>query len=259
MHLQNQKRQERGRRQCLRQGLKRAVFPLLSAALLFAGLGKVSAGITGGWGQGSPAALKAPLPPGCVFLSAEQCESICGGDVRMVLNAARTKLTVNVIDNEYEARLGRIPPKEVYEIDVHNRVVDTDEAPFMPTAGSRRRTSGRSGLTTRPEQFPEGNWLITGVSPRQDKYGPYMIGTGAVGEVEVYESGPRGRRPIGRHKDTGYGVHASTVPFDASGTYGCIVASQESITKLAGTLQKDREENPDAVQTIRVSRRRRGK
>jgi hypothetical protein len=47
--------------------------------------------------------------------------------------SAMPRLTVNIIDNENKARLGRIPPKKVHEIDVRKRVIETDKVPFIPT------------------------------------------------------------------------------------------------------------------------------
>ena len=91
-------------------------------------------------------------------LDHDESAAVTGGDVRMSLNQDRTKLKVNVIDNEYEARLGRIPPKEVFEIDVHNRVVDTQKAPFMPADAAGRKLASSGSVTSKPSQFPEGYW-----------------------------------------------------------------------------------------------------
>lgn len=241
----------------LRSRLSNIVFPLLGALLLLAGVETASAmsvtGLRGASGCAQPSSYSA-LPPFATALSMEECGEIRGGDVRMVLNAARTRLKVNVVDNEYEARLGRIPPKEVYEIDVHNRVVETKSAPYMPTAEAKRQTSGAGGLTTRPGLFPEGNWLVTGLKARSDKYGPYMISTGAVGEVEVYMQGASEGEKIylGSYKDSGYAIHSNTIPFEYSKTYGCLIARQQDLARLATTLNKDKQENAKAVQTIRV-------
>jgi hypothetical protein len=117
-----------------------------------------------------------------------------GGDVRMSLNPDRTKLIVNVIDNEYEARLGRIPPKQVLELDVHNRIVNTTNAPFMPATRDGRELAAAVSTTTKPSPFPEGYWTITAIKPRDDKYGPYFISTNAIGRVEVYENDGAGAR-----------------------------------------------------------------
>lgn len=172
----------------------------------------------------------------------------------MVLNSSRTKLTVNVIDNEYEARLGRIPPKEVFEVDVHNRIVDTRDAPFMPAPESKKATGSTPGLTSQPAEFPEGNWLITGMKVREDKYGPYMISTNAMGSVDVYapDVTEGGKKYIGTYKDIGYTIHSNTIPFEYSKSYGCLIVRQEDVVRLADTLNRDRQENQRAVQTIRA-------
>lgn len=244
---------------CIR--LKRIVISLLSAFLIAAGTGTASAGSVtdlNGASIGAVPDQAMAILSGCVLLDIEECGMIDGGDVRMVLNAARTRLTVNVIDNEYEARLGRIPPKEVYEIDVHNRIVQTNDAPFMPTSASRKELGQTESLKASASPFPEGNWCVTGVKARNDKYGPYMIGTGAVGKVDVYLPGAReGEKTyVGTYTDTGYAIHSNTVPFEYSKSYGCLVARQGDVTKLANTLRRDKEENERAVQTIRVRGRR---
>jgi hypothetical protein len=254
MHTQH--RESAGRR--LR--FTNIVFPLLGAILLLAGAETASAmpvtALGGASGRGRLLSCSA-LESFGIPLSLEECGKVVGGDVRMALNAERTRLTVNVIDNEYEARLGRIPPKEVYEIDVHNRVVDTIDAPFMPTAESRNLTQWAGDLTSKPDLFPEGNWLVTGARARNDKFGPYMIATGAVGQVEVYMQGADEGKKIylGTYKDVGYAIHANTIPFEYSKSYGCLVVRQADLARLAGTLIKDRQENANAVQTIRVRNR----
>lgn len=188
-----------------------------------------------------------------VPLSQNECAAVVGGDVRMSLNQDRSKLTVNVIDNEYEARLGRIPPKEVLEFDAHNRVVDTIQAPFMPATIDGRALAAVASVTTRPSPFPEGYWSITAITPRQDKYGPYMISTNAVGNVEVFVNDGVGRyMPIGSYCDLGYALHANTNPFNASKSYGCLVLKQDDVARLATILQEDKAENPRAVQKILV-------
>ncbi|MDP2791517.1 MAG: hypothetical protein Q8O15_07120, partial [Rectinemataceae bacterium] len=203
---------------------------------------------------GGAGIASAQFIPECIPLDLQECESIRGGDVRMVLNAERTRLTVNVIDNEYEARLGRLPPKEVYEIDVHNRVKETCEAPYMPTVKAKSQLQSQGSLKSSASPFPEGNWLVTTIKPVEGKYGPYMINTGAVGKVDVYGVGSaaNGINYLGRQEDTGYAIHANTIPFEYSKSYGCIVARQDDVVKLANTLTRDRAENNNAVQTIRV-------
>lgn len=188
-----------------------------------------------------------------VPLSQNECATVVGGDVRMSLNRNRTKLTVNVIDNEYEARLGRIPPTEVLEFDVHNRIVDTTQAPFMPATSDGRALAASASATTRPSQFPDGYWSITAIKPRQDKYGPYMISTNAVGNVEVFvNDGAGGYKPVGMYNDLGYALHANTNAFDVSKSYGCLVLKQEDIAALAAILKADKAENPKAAQKLLV-------
>jgi hypothetical protein len=187
-------------------------------------------------------------------VGSEEAAQVRGGDVRMILDAVREKLTVKVIKNEYEGRIGRIPPLEVYEIDVHNRIVTTNDAPFMPTAASRRALGDISGYKASTSPFPEGLWQITSVKPRNDKYGPFMVMTEAVGTVRVYAPGGKEGEMlyVGDFNDTGYGIHSNTIPFEYSKTYGCIIAKQADLERLAKTLIKDRQENPKTVQTIRV-------
>lgn len=188
-----------------------------------------------------------------VPLDQDECASIVGGDVRMSLNSDRTRLKVNVIDNEYEARLGRIPPKQVLELDVHNRIADTTYAPFMPATKDGRELAAAVSTTSRPSPFPEGYWTITRITPCNDRYGPYFISTNAIGRVDVYENdGSGGQLLIGKFKDLGYSLHASTVPFNVSKSYGCLVLRQDDAAMLARILQADRQENPDAVQKILV-------
>jgi len=243
-----------------RARLRRALIPLLGWLMLAVGAGNASA-LAVMERRGASAMVfteeAQEFPFECLALDGEECASIVGGDVRMVLNPSRTKLTVNVIDNEYEARLGRIPPKEVYEIDVHNRIVETTSAPFMPTGESRRQLGTMEGVMASAGFFPEGNWLVTGVKARGDKYGPYMIGTGAVGEVDVYCQGLAEGEKIylGRYKDNGYAIPSNTVPFEYSKSYGCLVARQEDVARLADTLRRDKQENEKAVQTIRIRSR----
>jgi len=200
-----------------------------------------------------------PSDPACwpgihgIPLDQDECAAIVGGDVRMSLNPDRTKLTVNVIDNEYEARLGRIPPKQVLELDVHNRIVNTTNAPFMPATRDGRELAAAVSATTKPSPFPEGYWSITAIEPRNDKYGPYLISTNAIGKVEVYKNDSvGGQTPVGIFQDLGYTLHANTNPFNASKSYGCLVLKQEDVAMLARILEADKQENPKAVQKILV-------
>lgn len=179
-----------------------------------------------------------------------------GGDTRLILNAARSRMTVRVTDGSLESRFGLALPTEAYEIDVHNRVVDTIEAPFTPSLRSASLLSDMMGLTCRPQPFPPGTWDITAICPREDKYGPYMIKTNAVGRVSVYSPGTvEGSLVfIGNYEDAGYAIHANTVPFEYSKSFGCIVARSEDVARLARSLQADRQRDPDAEQVICVPR-----
>lgn len=82
---------------------------------------------------------------------------------------------------------GSIPPKEVYEIEVHNRVKETCEATFMGTAKSRQRLKAAGELKSSASPFPEGNWLVTEVKEKEGKYGPYMIDHRCPGEIKVMQ------------------------------------------------------------------------
>jgi len=244
-----------------RARLRRALIPLLGWLMLAVGAGNASALTVMERRGASAMAFPGEVPESpfaCFALDGEDCSSIVGGDVRMVLNTSRTRLTVNVIDNEYEALLGRIPPKEVYEIDVHNRVVETTCAPFMPTGESRRQLGTTEGVMASAGFFPEGNWLVTGVKTRSDKYGPYMIGTGAVGGGCLLPRSWEGEKIyLGRYKDLGYAIHSNTVPFEYSKSYGCLIVRQEDVASWL-TRCEEQAENEKAVQTIRVRGRCRG-
>jgi hypothetical protein len=232
-------------------------FFVLLAALLLAGYGNASALVyTTRDGASVNSCVAVPWIPrfDAVVLTADECEGIFGGDVRMFLNAARTNMTVKVLENDAEGRLGKIPPTEVYEIQVHNRLVDTINAPFLPTPETSRILGSIAGLTSKPNSFPVGTWNITSIAARDDQYGPYMIRTNATGTVDVFRSQSNGSGAvyIGTYQDTGYGIHANTRPFETSQSYGCIVARKEDIVKLVNTINKDRREDTDAKQTINV-------
>ncbi|HNX73541.1 MAG TPA: L,D-transpeptidase [Spirochaetales bacterium] len=188
------------------------------------------------------------------YVDEVEAAKVQGGDTRVTLDSSRTKLKVEVIDSEYEAKLGRIPPKETYVIDVHNRVMQTTEAPFMPKPGTQNVAPHGPGVTCAPEPFPAGNWQITGERARGDKYGPFSIQTNAVGHVDVYGPvGPEGRAAyLGTYADTGYSLHSNTIPFERSLSYGCIVMRQDDVSKLATTLLIDKGRDPKARQTIYV-------
>ena len=135
--------------------------------------------------------------------------------------------------------------------------MDTRRAPFIPTSESRKQTSWAGSLLSQPEVFPEGYWNISGVSERKDKFGPYMISTNAQGMVDVFMRESDDKQPlyIGTYADTGYAIHANTNPFEYSKSYGCLVARQEDLERLAKTLKKDREDDKDSRQTLRISGR----
>lgn len=200
------------------------------------------------------AGRKAPCLLQGKLVGVAEAGQVRGGDTRVKIDKTRTKLTVEVIDNEYEARLGRLPPKETYVLDVHNRVVSTTMAPFMPKAGPNGKAASAAGLTCSPQPFPAGYWAITGVRQRDDKYGPYSIQTNAVGYVDVFrKSTVDGRMEyVGTLADTNYSLHSNTIPFDRSQSFGCCVLKPEDSSRLAQTLIKDKEENKNAKQTLYV-------
>jgi hypothetical protein len=158
-----------------------------------------------------------------------------GGDVRMELDEARSRVKVKVYDNEYEARLGRIGPSEVFTVEAHNRIVETTEAPFYPVGRSAKVYEGVGGLTTEPVEFPSGSWNVTAVEERSGKYGPYMIKTDAVGEVQVYS----GESKVGTATDGGYAMHSNSNDFSVSKSYGCVIMRQEDTRRVARTLIAD--------------------
>lgn len=194
-----------------------------------------------------------------VPMTAEEAEKVAGGDVRMRFMPDRNTMEVEVVSNEYEARLGRIPPVR-YTIEAHNRLVETTGAPFLPTAASARMIEGIAGLTARPAPFPEGHWDITGVSLRSDRFGPYMISTNAWGDVEVYQSnGNGGRNYVGTLPDTGYAIHSNSKPFNLSASNGCIIIRDADAAWLAREIVADRVDarmrwDRDPPQSLRVER-----
>ncbi len=183
-----------------------------------------------------------------IQLSDAEATQLVGGDVRMDLDDMRTRLTVRVTDNEYEARLGRIPPIELYTIDVHNRVADTIGAPFYPADRALNALRNAYSYSSKPEPFPAGAWNITTIKQRNDQYGPYMIGTDAVQLVNVYKDG----KNLGEFWDTGYSLHANTKPMSQSVSYGCIVMSRDDDRRLAGSLAADRQRNRTTNQLLVV-------
>jgi hypothetical protein len=243
-----------------RQNYGAALFCIFMVLCVLPGFAKSQARGEGSGGAGLPEP-KDRFPVFAIPLSQSACAEIFGGDVRLELDVNGSRLKVSVIDNEYEARLNRYPPREVYEIPVHNRIVDTTEAPFMPTKASAAQTAWAEGLVSRPVPFPEGLWDITAVKPRADKYGPYMVSTNARGSVDVYMKVPdsAGKIYIGTFADTGYGIHSNTIPFEYSKTFGCIVAKQEDLERLAKTLAEDKKDDPSSSQTLWVNRSKRNR
>ncbi|MEI6876127.1 MAG: hypothetical protein WCL50_13470 [Spirochaetota bacterium] len=188
--------------------------------------------------------------------TALEASAIRGGDVVMKLNANRTQLTVDVYSNDSELRRLNPRPTQSLTIDAHNRIVNTTSAPFMPANGRDRDLFPLgAGLTTMPAQFPAGTWAITGVRSRDDDYGPFMIGTNAVGRVDVYAGGVK----VGSANDVGYAIHSNSKDFAVSLSYGCIIVRQNDNALIAGILNADRadsaRENGRCVQFLSVGDR----
>ena len=171
-------------------------------------------------------------------LVADEAASIVGGEVIMTLDAARSKLTVKVFSGDYDSDQKRHAPKptQVFEIDVHNRIVDTTKAPLMAAPG--QKLPAGAALTTKPGQFPEGFWKIGEIVECGGKYSPYMIKTDAVGEVDIYADGTR----VGTVRDIGYALHANTNDFSVSKSYGCVILQKSDDLRLAKLLKADRAE-----------------
>ncbi len=174
--------------------------------------------------------------------------AIDGGDVRMDLDDMRTSLSVWVGDNRSPTSDGGMATVERYTIPVHNRIVDTNGAPFIPGDSFLRGLQPIPFITSKPIPFPAGTWNITGVATRIDNYGPYMIRTDAIGKVNVFKDGA----PMGVFKDSGYGIHSNIIPFEQSRSHGCLVVSQKDSARLVATLKADRERNPKSEQTILI-------
>ncbi|MDA8409194.1 MAG: hypothetical protein M0001_02240 [Treponema sp.] len=169
-------------------------------------------------------------------ISAIEASSIAGGDVFAELNADRTKMTVKVYTNNDELRRLRPTPIQSFQIDVHNRIVNGTTAPYMPADGYP--VASGVGLTTRPGPFPQGTWNITDIREIAGKYGPFMVMTDAVGNVEVFSNGIS----QGRFYDTGYALHSSAVDFAYSRTYGCLQNRRADSITFASVLLADRAE-----------------
>lgn len=199
-------------------------------SIVFAALAAVLA--TPSWAEVQPGTF-AGIPGR--LLSRDEAALRDGGDVFIDMDASRRSLKVTVYDNDSELRRMRKAPKESYVVDAHNRVVDTTEAAFMPTAESRRIFGGMDRLTSKPAPFPEGNARVTEIRKVDDKFGPYMIMTDAVGSVEVYRNGER----IGVAADRGYALHSNTRDFDQSRSWGCVIVRQGDNARIAESLIAD--------------------
>lgn len=171
--------------------------------------------------------------PGLPLSDLEE-STITGGDVFMSLNASRTRLTVKVYTNNDELRRLRPTPLKTFEIDAHNRIMETTKAPYMPAKGDSKVPAG-ANLTTKPEAFPSGTWRITSVRKTSGDYGPNMISTNAVGRVKVYADGVS----VGEYSDAGYAIHSNKKDFSVSKSYGCIVVREADNRELARVLRED--------------------
>jgi len=189
---------------------------------------------------------------GGVAIGAEEAASLAGGDVTMTLNKERTKLKVKV-DYEEKSSAGKSKVSYSYEVDAHNRVADTQKADFMPAGGATPEAlKGKGKLTSRPESFPAGTWDVTSVKKRGDKFGPNMIGTDAVGSVEVFDA--KGRRQ-GRYRDWGYAIHSNKDGFSRSKSWGCIIVREADNERLAGEINRDRARGGKQTLVVESERR----
>ncbi len=211
--------------------MKRALFLVIScAAVSVFGAGVLPSALQ----AASPWTLAStPCLPG-IGIEGEEAASIAGGDVFMSLNAERTRLTIKVYTNDDELRRLKPTPLKTIEVDAHNRIVDSKQAPYIPAANSK--VPSGANLTSKPEAFPSGTWNITGVRATSDKYGPNMISTNAVGKVEVYADGAS----VGRYSDAGYAIHSNVKDFERSRSNGCIVVRQADNRLISSVLRADR-------------------
>jgi len=176
-----------------------------------------------------------------------------GGDVRIKVNADRTKALVEVSARK-DSRTGHklAGSAKSYEVEVHNRVRDTKEAAFMPKDGQTpAELKDKGKLSTKPEKFPAGTWKVTSVEEREGKYGPYMFKTDAVGEVEVFDED---MNSLGRYKDIGYAAHSNEKDFSSSQSDGCIILKQSDNRRIAKDLKEDRRSWGKGRQWLTVDR-----
>jgi len=169
-------------------------------------------------------------------ITAIEASAIVGGDVFMELNAERTRLKVKVYTNDDELRRLRPTPIKTFEVDAHNRIVETTKAPYMPAPGSPKANG--SNLTSKPAEFPSGCSNVTAVTKTDGKYGPNMISTDATGKVEVYANG----QSVGTYNDVGYAIHSNANDFSASKSYGCIIVTKTANEAIACVLKADRDD-----------------
>jgi hypothetical protein len=210
---------------------------LILAATLFVVAANASAS-----SSGDPFAGVQGIP-----LGEEEAAALEGGDVAMTLNRERSKLKVQV-DFESESPTGRSKVSYSYEVDAHNRVVDTKEAGYMPVGGETPVALKDKGkLTSRPGTFPAGTWEITAVKKRTDKFGPNMMSTDAVGTVEVFD---RKGKSLGFYKDGGYAIHSNTNDFSKSKSWGCIIVKEADNRKLADEIARDKARNGKQTLTV---------
>jgi hypothetical protein len=217
---------------------------LVLAAVLLAAAANASA-----IGLGDPFAEVAGA-----LMGPEEAAAVEGGDVHMTLNAERTKLEVKVTAQK-DSRTGhkKAGSERRFEIEAHNRVVDTKKADFMPAGKTPAELDGKGKLGSRPEQFPSGTWNVTAVKERKDKFGPNIMKTNAVGNVEVFDG--KGNS-LGRYKDAGYAIHSNTSDFSTSKSWGCIIVKEADNRRLAAALNRDIACWGSGRQTLRVGNKR---
>ncbi len=170
-----------------------------------------------------------------IQLSDAEATQLVGGDVHVDMDDMRTSVTVRVYDPQPDPRPWGARPDEVYTLPISAKIQNTIRAPFYPTAASALATRGMTGLTSKPIDFPDGLWKITGVRSDPGEYGPYFINTNAVGIVEVYQNG----KYLGKFSDIGYAGH-SNIRELAGLTNGCFLLTKSGNTRLAQTLMTDR-------------------
>ncbi|HUX41542.1 MAG TPA: hypothetical protein VMV83_10295 [Rectinemataceae bacterium] len=213
--------------------MKRALFLSLVCAWGLALSATTPAAVA--FGYPPMAALFSTGLPGAP-LSAVEASSIAGGDVFMELNAERTRLRVKVYTNDDELRRLKPTPIKTFEVDAHNRIVETTKAPYMPAPGAAKANG--SNLTSKPAQFPSGTSNVSAITKTSGKYGPNMISTDAVGRVEVYAKG----KSVGTYSDVGYAIHSNVNDFSVSRSNGCVIVSKTANSAIAGVLRADRED-----------------